>query len=83
MFQGNSLTDGLNQMSPEELEQFKIMMGKNFRDLLKPEPDDALPQVHHRFENEDDYMKRKLKNIQKCEEIRKQKAIDLYEHQQK
>ena len=68
----NSLQDGLNQMSAEELKQLKMLMGSNFKDIHMPEAEDALPlSSHHRYDDDDDYMKRKLKNMQKREEQRK------------
>lgn len=61
----NSLTDGLNQMSAEELKQLKLLMGSNFKDIQMPEAEDALPlSSHHRYQgDDDDYMKRKLRNM--------------------
>ena len=70
--QNSSLTEGLNQMSAEELKQLKILMGRNLKGLMRPEPEEALPfSSSYHYENEDDYMKRKLKNMKKREETRK------------
>lgn len=47
-------------------------MGRNFKDILKPEAEDALPYSSGgHYDTEEDYMKRKLKGIQKREELRK------------
>ena len=62
-------------MSAEEMEQLKKLMGRNFKDVVIPAPEDALPYAsaagRHHYDTEEDYMKRKLKGIQKREEIRK------------
>ena len=56
-------------MSAEELKQLKLLMGSNFKDIQMPEAEDALPlSAHHRYDDDDDYMKRKLRNMQKREE---------------
>lgn len=52
-------------MSAEELKQLKLLMGSNFKDIRMPEAEDALPlSSHHRYQgDDDDYMKRKLRNM--------------------
>lgn len=55
-------------------------MGSNFKDIKLPEPEEALPiRSSGRYYQEDDFMTRKLKNLQKREQQRKKNAQDQYE----
>lgn len=56
--------DGLNEMSPDELKQLKLLMGSNFKDICLPAAEEALPISSRRqYDDDDDYMRRKLKNL--------------------
>ena len=62
----------------------KNLMCRNLKDAMKVDVGDALPiSSGHHYDNDEDYLKKKLKSIQKREEIRKQKVIDEYESHQK
>jgi hypothetical protein len=56
-------------MSAEEMHQLKKLMGRNFKDIVIPAPEDALPYAsgggRHggHYDTDEDYMKRKLKGI--------------------
>ena len=55
--------DGLDEMSAEELKQLKLLMGSNFKDIKMPAAEEALPITTRRYDDDDDYMKKKLKNL--------------------
>ena len=55
-------------------------MGANLKALKINQPEDALPlSAHHKYQNEDDIMKKKLKNLQKMEAERQRNALEEYQ----
>ena len=54
-------------------------MGANLKALKINQPEDALPlSAHHKYQNEDDIMKKKLRNLQKMEAERQKNALEEY-----
>ena len=76
----------LDKITPEELEKLQKIMGGNFKISTKIEqPESALGFVssHHKYQNDNDLMKQKLKNMKKNEEQRqKQLIIDFQKKNQ-
>ena len=60
----SSITAGLNQMSAEELRQLKELMGSSSA-LKIDDAEEAMPlSSNHRYDDDEDYMKKKLKGMQ-------------------